>query len=298
MMNNIRNDESGLSGVDVVISIGVIIVFVSIVAVIYINLHMINLGIERNQRATNYAIEILEKVDELYYSEVNSDNFKTNDIGNGKHSIANIEIARGYNAIVTIENYNQTNGIDNGKADVVKTVNVGIEYKIGSKTEKVELKRIKLKENLVTPNKPKLNSDMVPVKYIVTNSEKVLTKTSAQDSEWYKYENKKWALAINKTDLLENGNIRNNPVIYAWIPRFAYYQTASDVDIKFIYANGSRYVNSNGDLETVTNSYNIPSEFENQDSVVDGIWINVNDIKTNNASKILSNSTKYAPINI
>ena len=64
MKKKIKGQE-GFSGVDIVVSIGVIIIFTSIIAAIYLNLHTVNMEVERSGKATNYAISILEKVDEL-----------------------------------------------------------------------------------------------------------------------------------------------------------------------------------------------------------------------------------------
>ncbi len=297
MKNKIKGQE-GFSGVDIVVSIGVIIIFTSIIAAIYLNLHSVNMEVERSGKATNYAISILEKVDELYYNEVTQDNFSTQDMGNGKHSVAGIEIASGYTASVIVENYNQTDGVANGKLDVVKTVYVTVEYKVGNKTQSIEMKKIKTKENIKTPNIPKLESDMIAVKYNYTNSSKVLVKTNTNDTNWYQYENKTWALAIKNTDLQEDGSIKDSVTLYAWVPRFAYYTTSSATDIKFLYGTGNRYVNTEGNLQELTSSYQTPTEFQSGASNLTGVWVKVSDISTNLAANILNSSTKYGPITV
>lgn len=297
MKNKIRGQE-GFSGVDIVVSIGIIIIFSSIISAIYLNLHMVNMEVERSGKATNYAISILEKVDELYYNEVTQDNFNTQDIGNGKHSVAGVEISSGYTASVTVENYNQTDGVDNGKMDVVKTVYVTVEYKVGNKTQSIEMRKIKTRENIKTPNVPKLESDMIAVKYNYINSTKVLVKTNTNDTNWYQYANKTWALAIKTTDLQEDGSIKDSATLYAWVPRFAYYTTSSATDVKFLYGTGTRYVNTEGNLEELTASYQIPTGFQSGTNNLTGLWVKVSDISTNLAAKILNSSTKYGPINV
>lgn len=152
MKNKIRGQE-GFSGVDIVVSIGIIIIFASIISAIYLNLHMVHMEVERSGKATNYAISILEKVDELYYDDVTQNNFNAIDIGNGKQSVAGIEIARGYTATVIVENYNQTAGVNNGKFDVVKTVYVTVEYKVGNKTQSIDMQKLKKREMMINAEK-------------------------------------------------------------------------------------------------------------------------------------------------
>ena len=135
MKNKIKKEE-GISGVDISIAIGIIIVFVSIIAVVYINLYMVNIGIERMQRATNYGVQILEKVDELNYDDVTIENFTADSNGN----IEGIRISKGYNVNVTINKYVPS---DTEDVNVVKIIDVEISYKVGKKLETVKLHRIK-----------------------------------------------------------------------------------------------------------------------------------------------------------
>lgn len=293
-MKNSLKRQDGFSGIDIVVSIGIIIIFVSIIAIVYVNLSTVNMEIERTGKATSYAISILEKVDELYYNEVTQENFETKDIGNGKHSVAGIDISSGYTPKVVIDNYNQTNGVNNGKADVVKTAYVTVKYKVGNKEQSVEMKKIKTKENIKIPNMPNLENDMTAVKYVYSGNNKKLVKTSVTDTNYYQYENKNWALAIKNTDINEDGTIKESAVIYVWIPRFAYYTTNSATDVKFIYGTANKYVNANGDLQELTTSYKIPTEFSNES----GMWIKLTEVSTNAVAKILNLSSKYGPITV
>ena len=70
------------------------------------------------------------------------------------------------------------------------------------------------------PLKPILN-DLSPVKYDKVNYKFV--RTSDRDGDWYDYDNKMWANAINKDNSY-----------FVWIPRFAY---------KIIYYEDSTYTN-------------------------------------------------------
>lgn len=289
MKNNLKN-ESAFSTVDIVISIGIISIFITIITFVYTNLNISNLRIERNQIATNYAISILEKADELYYSEVTQENFQTMDLQNGKHQVAGIEIASGYNVSVVIDKFNI-------EQDVIKTITVDVKYKVGKKEETLELSKIKEKEVLKTPNEPLLEDDMTPVKFIrVTRkvyseetgeyeeiTTRKLVKTDSKDSSWYDYSNRKWALAIKGSD-------ESN--IFVWIPRFAYRQTENNINIKFIYYKGQRFVNENGDLEQLPVTYTISNDFGTNT----GIWIPINNVLLNNVSNLLNSSDEYGPM--
>lgn len=297
MKKQIKN-QKGASSADIIISIGIIMVFVSIVLIVYTNLNRVNSQILRKQTATNYAIAILENVDRLYYNEVTPEKFENIDIGNGKHKIADTEIARGYRANVTIQNYNETEGNEN-KLDVIKIVTVSIEYNTGTKdengqnnVEEVKVTKIKAKEILKTPNKPILPFDMVAVKY---DNEGKLIQTTDSDKFWYSYENKKWALAIKASDI-EDGKIKEDASIYAWIPKFAYYNENGVVDVKFIYFTGERYIDSNGDIKSLEPDYQIHTDFLGEGDKVTGVWKSIDEIDLATTSAyILNRSTKYGP---
>ena len=136
--------EEGISGVDITIAIGIIIVFVSIIAVVYINLYMVNIGIERMQRATNYAVQILEKAEELDYDNVTEENFAPDT----NRNIQGINISKGYNVNITIEKYAPEDVED---VDVVKKIHVTVSYKVGKKEETVNLHKIKTREVINQP---------------------------------------------------------------------------------------------------------------------------------------------------
>ena len=261
-MKNKFKGQAGLSSVDITISIGIIVIFVAIITVAYTNLTKTNTQIGRMQSATNYAIAILEKADELYYNEVTQENFETNEIGStGKHQVAGVNIQRGYDVTVTITE---------SESNTSKNINVNVQYKVGNNTQTVEMQKNKEKEALKLPNKPTLtslmpvrfnkfksntadvisytnkipsideNEQLTPVKYVkyTTTSDNAetdlyvksvryeLTQTTEDDKDWYDYANKKYALAIKGSDKTK---------VYAWIPKFAYKLSGDSIQsIKFV----------------------------------------------------------------
>ena len=103
---------------------------------------------------------------------------------------------------------------------ILNTVNVNLDRAYG----KIEIIWLD-KENrqIDKPLKPILN-DLIPVKYDKDNYKFV--RTVDKDADWYDYDNKMWANAINKDNSY-----------FVWIPRFAY---------KIIYYEDSSYKNISG----------------------------------------------------
>ena len=71
-------------------------------------------------------------------------------------------------------------------------------------------------------NTPLMKTGMTPVKYDETNSCWVVT--TADDAEWYDYENKKWANVMLQDGLEYDatGKVTSEGSMFVWIPRFAY----------------------------------------------------------------------------
>ena len=239
----IQNNEKGLSGVDIVIAMGLIVIFIPLITTLFINIYMNWMTTKRNTMANAYATQIIEHVEAEYYDDVTQEeveNFKTS-----------LDMPSGYNTEITIETYTKEG---EQTEDLIKTITVSITYKVGKNTENVTMRSLKTKEILITPNIPKLEEDMEPIKY--EQGEEEPKATSQNDSQWYSYENKRWAHAIKEEE------------IYVWIPRFAYKEISqNEYLVKFLYSNTNRYVDNNSprDLEE---DYIIHSAFENKT----GFW--------------------------
>lgn len=149
------------------------------------------------------------------------------------------------------------------------------------------MNKIKTKENIEIPNKPILYNDQYAIK-LNLNGEFV--RTNESDTSWYNYDNKKWALAIKQASWDENKEkIKENPEIYAWIPRF--FSDSENSEIKFIISNGYHYIDANGEIKTITEG-KIPSEFTQNEEQVNGRWaiidINREDLSIFNDSDLKS----------
>ena len=125
-------------------------------------------------------------------------------------------------------------------------------------------------------NKPELMTGMRAIKFTdPTNSaEGTTVYTTSNDTEWYNYENKKWANA--KT---EDGSM------WVWIPRYAYRihkengVETQKLDIVFLVGLTDNYYDENGKLQTAQRQTS-----ENQTIVTNGDTYTVHPAFTNESS--------------
>ena len=76
LKNNLKQNK-GFTGMDLSISIIVILISISIIATMIYNLYLTGSGIKRNVIATDYAINILETISATEYSKVTFENDNT-----------------------------------------------------------------------------------------------------------------------------------------------------------------------------------------------------------------------------
>lgn len=136
-MDNIKivKSNKGISGIDIVISIGVIVLFVGLIGSLFYKIYSTSTSIRLNALAIDYAVKIAEKTDRLTYEEVNNE---MNDTLN-----EDFEILDSYNATILVEKYCET---DTLKEDIIKTVTIKIEYDFMNKKEEFIIKKLKIKE--------------------------------------------------------------------------------------------------------------------------------------------------------
>ncbi len=126
-------NNKGVTTGDIVISIIIIIIFVTIITNSFYNYYISVQYKKRKTVAVNAVIDIIEGVEAMKYSEVNENSVKT---------LANAKVTdKGYTVTTTVTQYNQTTGNTN-KQDVIKILNVKIEYMVNKKTEVFEVKRL------------------------------------------------------------------------------------------------------------------------------------------------------------
>ena len=127
-----------------------------------------------------------------------------------------------------------------------------------------------------TVNKPELMTGMSAIKFTdpTDSTEGTTVDTTSNDTEWYNYENKKWANA--KT---EDGSM------WVWIPRYAYRihkengVETQKFDIVFLVGLTDNYYDENGKLQTAQRQTS-----ENQTIVTNGDAYTVHPAFTNESS--------------
>lgn len=289
MKINVKS-RNGVTGIEITVAIVILTIFVSLISTIFINIYLNSTEAQRNTIATGYATQIAEMIDKMYYVDVEEDILS--------EKIEEIKIASGYTVTADVENYTPN---DDSK-DLVKTITITVNYKVGNNEKTIKIEKIKAKEMLITPNKPKLSEGMVPVKYVTTDEisgQGYWEITTEDDSTWYNYTNKRWANVMLQDDLIVEGNVkvtnanRKNLVgkkvttlgsMFVWIPRYAYKipeenyhtSTAGEIDIIFLYSTSDNYIDENGNMSSISNmeGYKIHPSFQDgtDNNYANGEW--------------------------
>lgn len=136
--------EKGFTGVDITIAIILILLFMSLISIIFFNITKTSKGMDRKSEATYYATTIIEDIKAKDYDDVKTTdwlNVKDYTYLNNKGNI-NLEIEQGYTCTVKIANYYKEGATN----DLVKVVNVKVQYKVGGNIEEVELSTTLVRE--------------------------------------------------------------------------------------------------------------------------------------------------------
>lgn len=152
------SSEKGVVGTDITVAIMVVMIFMSILGVLYFNITKVAKGIERGSEATYIATEIIEAIKSKVYTDVQVTNGNKEITKNGTQyqylgtsSQVNIgtslPISAGYTCYINIQNFvpSQYESNTSEDKDLVKIVNVQVQYKLANQVQTVELKTIILK---------------------------------------------------------------------------------------------------------------------------------------------------------
>ena len=139
---NLR-EQKGFTGSDIIISVIILFIFVSLIATLFYNFSTSNKDIERKSEAVNIAVTEIE--------QIKNNSFETYEgisVANGNNvrfSNEPVTGKTGYYKTIEIQDYND---IDPEKqADVVKKVIVTITYKFKNQDQTVKLATIISKES-------------------------------------------------------------------------------------------------------------------------------------------------------
>ena len=299
MKNKIKS-QKGFAASDGLIAVLIIALFAGLIATVSYNIYLANSSIKRMSKATNYIVDMFEYIDKVYYDYVTVDNLtdyfnnkyyyeddKTTPKEDSEVKIKEQEtevLSVPFEASVSIIKYNEQEGNED-KIDLVKEITMQVNYKVGNKSQTIEMKKIKQRENLETPNKPDLSKlelqegeNIYPIKNI--GEEWIVCESN--DKDWYNYENGNWAILLKTQkdlsidDKVDVDNLEENEAIYAWIPRFAYDETNNT--ILFLFSNSNKFIhyeedeNGNGynKLIEIDENYAISNDF----NLLEGIWTN------------------------
>lgn len=219
-MKKIKNNK-GVTGVDVALSITIIVIVLGVVLSAYSNYSNRTKQVNRNARATNLVMKVIE-------------NIEAND------ELAKEIIKSEYDIIITQYN-KETYGIDNlpngynleiSKAettgdttlDVVATkIIVTASYKIENEEKNVSLDIIKLKdiwnkEAQEPPVNEEIKAQYTAIKYDVDKNGYVVT--TFDDPDWYSISSKRFATRVKNVVETENGTVdlEQCTEIHVWIP--------------------------------------------------------------------------------
>lgn len=130
-------NEKGFTLIDITVALIIILLFMSIISVLFFNLTKNSKGVERESEATYIATNILEAYKAQNYSDIA--------IGEKTYTDETIEIItgqpitipQGYTAIISVTNYRPTG--ENEENDLVKKVVVTVRYKLANDIKEVQL---------------------------------------------------------------------------------------------------------------------------------------------------------------
>ena len=311
-MKNIKlKEQKGFAASDALIAVIIIALFAGLIATISYNIYISNSSIKRMSMATSYIVDMFEYIDKTYYDDVTQENLvnyfnnkyyyqedKSTKRNNAevRMKLNNEEIETPFKAEIKIQKYNQTEG-NTDKLDLVQEITMTVTYKLGNKDQKIEMKKIKSRENLKTPNVPDISLLKVEEGYHIyplSNTNNTWKVCNPSDNSWYNYESGNWALAIktNKelsiNQQIDKEKLSENEAIYAWIPRYAY--NSNTKDLKFLFSNSNNYISINDGYDKINpieSSYTIPSEFGQNT----GIWT------SNNSDTLYQDLNNVYPLN-
>lgn len=135
--------EKGFTGIDIAVSVVIIFIFVSVIALLNYRISSTAKEIELKSDATYLAINEIESV--------KSDNFlkyNNRSVKNGNSVIVtNEEIKEGYYKTISVIDYTDLPGNENKIENIVKKVTVKVSYMFKAKEQTVELSTVVTKEN-------------------------------------------------------------------------------------------------------------------------------------------------------
>ena len=120
---------------DVVIGMLILCLFVGVIGGLFYQIGLNSKIMESNALATNYAIKIAEDIDKMAYDDV------TNNLNSTLLTGYNIQ--DNFSVNIDVKNYNES---DSSKEDIIKIVEITVNYNIFDRDEIYKIKKLKIKE--------------------------------------------------------------------------------------------------------------------------------------------------------
>ncbi len=130
-------EQKGFAGSDIIISVIILFIFVSLISTMFYNFNISGREVERRSEAANIAVSEIEQIKINGFSQLIN-----NDISCEKVAVDGKD---GYYKTITVEDYSETDTTK--QKDVVKRVKVKITYKFKNQEQNVELSTILSKES-------------------------------------------------------------------------------------------------------------------------------------------------------
>lgn len=135
--------EKGFTGIEIAVSVVIIFIFVSVIAILNYRISSAAKEIELKSDATYLAINEIESVKSDNFSKYNNRSEK-----NGNSIIVNNEeIKDGYYKTISVIDYTDLPGNENKTENIVKKVTVKVSYMFKAKEQTVGLSTVVTKEN-------------------------------------------------------------------------------------------------------------------------------------------------------
>lgn len=127
-------EEKGITGIDIIVSVIIITMFVALIAIIFANINSNSQGINRKTEATHKAISLIEEIKNSGIENV--DKFIDTE---GSNILDEKNNPTPYTKKVNVIDYTEIEGNEEKIPGIVKKVTVEVSYKNGNKVETVEL---------------------------------------------------------------------------------------------------------------------------------------------------------------
>ncbi len=134
--------NKGFTGVELILSILIIAISISIIGTILNNIYLSSQSINRNVMSLSYIINIIQNIEAMEYGQVNNDTMVAI-IGNMRNSL---RITDTYEISCNVSRYSDTS-IITAPMDLIKVVEINIRYKVGNAQESISVSMLK-KERL------------------------------------------------------------------------------------------------------------------------------------------------------